>query len=252
MTALTHLHRLDTPSGVLAACCAAWGACYATGPDLGVVVAVLANFTATLSGTLLDSSRTQPVAVREVGTGQVRALVVAEMVVALALATAVSWRVAAGVALALLLHLARTRLPRHGYAGPVALATATVLLPAVTAYSAAGGQADPAVWLVFSGATALATGRALRWPADDQPRDTTVRTRSAVGAALQLTAGGLLMTGAGLWFRFGWSWAVAGVVACSAFLLAARDRPDHGESAAAASTVVLAVIPLLAKIPPSA
>jgi hypothetical protein len=60
-----------------------------------------------------------------------------------------------------------------------------------------------------------------------------------VDAATQITVGGLLMAGAGLWFRFGWPWAVAGVVACSAFLLARRRRPDQ-------SLFVLTAIPLLA------
>ncbi len=245
MTAFVHLHRFDPRSGVLLACSAAWGACYATGFDLGVVVAAVANLVALISGDLLGAWRSHHPAVHGIGADDLRTLAVFGMIAAQALAIAVSWRVAAGVGLVLVLHLAHTlepvRLARRGFAGPVALAMATVLLPAVTAYSAAGGQADPAVWLVFSGATALATGHALSWPAPHHGghRTTAVRTRLAADAATQVTAGGLLMAGAGLWLRFGWPWAVAGVVACSAFQLAPRHRPDL-------STLVLAAIPVLA------
>lgn len=260
MSALTYLHRLEPPFGVHYVCAASWGACYATRFDLAVVVAVLANLVAIVSGNPLSAFVDgEAPAVREVGARKVLALVVFEMVFALALAVAVSWRVAAGVGLILVLHLARSlepvRLERRGCAGPVALAIATGLLPSVTAYSSAGGQPDPAVWLLFSGTAALTTARAL-WSAvpdraDAQAGAVLHRTRHAVDAAAQLTAGGLLMVGGGVWFRFGPFWAAAGVVACSAFLLVrelptARQRARYSASAAVMSTIVLAVIPSLA------
>ncbi|WP_143086778.1 UbiA family prenyltransferase [Lentzea flaviverrucosa] len=261
---MTYLHRLDHPFGVHYACAASWGACYATRFDLAVVLAVLANFVAIISGNLLDAhagvratdERRQ--AVQEIGARRVLALAVVEMVFALALAVAVSWRVAIGVGLVLVLHLAHSlepiRLERRGYAGPVALAIATGLLPSVTAYAAAGGRADPAVWLLFSGAAALATGQALWWAVPGRTEDIHTGSRAvlhAVDETTQLTVGGLLLVGGGLWFRFGPLWAAVGVVACSAFLLA-RDLPAAGQrlrygmSTAVASTIVLASIPLLA------
>lgn len=258
------------------ACCAAWGACYATRFDLAVVIAVLANFVAIISGNPLNAygdlrndlhtpeKRHLADAVREIGADKVLALAIFEMIVAEALAIAVSWRVAVGVGLILVLYLAYNlepiRLKRRGYSGPVVLATAAGLLPSITAYAAAGGQADPAVWLVFSGVAALATGRALWWAVPDRTGDARVGsrtpavlygTRHAVNAATQLTAGGVLLVGGGLWFRFGWFWAAVGVVACSGFLLA-RELPTskqqlrYGMSMAVLSTVVLAAIPLLA------
>ncbi|WP_157529627.1 hypothetical protein [Nocardia sp. NRRL S-836] len=250
MPALTQLHRLEPRHGAHYACCAAWGACYATGFDLAVVVAVLANLVAIVSGNPLAALTRGDLAdaVREVGRDRVAALAFVEMLVAQTLAIAVSWRVALGVGLILLLHLVLhlepVRLARRGCAGPVALVTATVLLPSVTAYSAAGGQADPAVWLVFSGAAALATGRTLSWPDHDRPaaRPTTVLTCTAVSTATQVTAGGLLMIGAGLWLRSGWFWAAAGVAACSALLLA----PGLRRFDRVLTTVVLAMIGSLA------
>lgn len=261
MSALTYLHRLEHPFGVHYVCAASWGACYATRFDLAVVVAVLANLVAIISGNPLNAFAEHPVtrAVREVGARKVLALAVFEMVFALALAVAVSWRVAAGVGLILVLHLAYNlepiRLERRGCAGPVTLAIATGLLPSITAYSSAGGRPDPAVWLLFSGTAALATARALWWAvpdrADARAGAVLHATRHAMDAATQLTVGGLLMVGGGVWFRFGPFWAAAGVVACSAFLLAqnlptARQRVRYGTSAAVASTIVLAVIPALA------
>ncbi len=276
MSALTYLHRLEHPFGMHYACCAAWGACYATRFDLAVVIAVLANFIAIISGNPLNAyadvrndihtteKRHLAQAVQEIGANRVLALALVEMIVAQALAIAVSWRVAVGVGLILVLYLAYNlepvRLKRRGYAGPVVLAIAAGLLPSVTAYSAAGGQADPAAWLVFSGVAALATGRALWWAVPDRAGDARVGsktpavvygTRHAVNATTQLTVGGLLLVGGGLWFRFGMLWAGVGVVACSAFLLA-RDLPTakqqlrYGMSMAVTSTIVLAAIPLLA------
>jgi 4-hydroxybenzoate polyprenyltransferase len=243
LPALTYLHRLEHPFGVHYACCAAWGACYATRFDLAVVIAVLANFVAIISGNPLNAyadvrndihtaeKRHLAQAVQEVGSNRVLALAIFEMIFAEALAIAVSWRVAVGVGLILVLYLAYNlepiRLKRRGYSGPVVLAIAAGLLPSVTAYAAAGGQPDPAVWLVFSG------------------------VRHAVNATTQLTLGGLLLVGGGLWFRFGPPWAAVGVTACSAFLFArdlptARQQLRYGMTMAVVSTIVLAAIPLLA------
>ncbi|SMD23225.1 UbiA prenyltransferase family protein [Lentzea albidocapillata] len=276
MPALTYLHRLEHPFGVHYACAASWGACYATRFDLAVVIAVLANFVAIISGNPLNAytdvrndihttdKRHLARAVQEIGARKVLALAIFEMIFALALAVAVSWKVAIGVGLVLVLYLAYNlepiRLKRRGYAGPVVLAIAAGLLPSVTAYAAAGGEAEPAVWLVFSGVAALATGRALWWAVPDRAGDARVGsrtpavlygTRHAVNATIQLTVGGLLLVGGGLWFRFGLFWAAVGVVACSAFLLArdlptARQQLRYGMSMAVVSTIVLAAIPLLA------
>ncbi|MGW6449959.1 UbiA family prenyltransferase [Lentzea sp. NPDC055074] len=261
MSALTYLHRLEHPFGVHFVCAASWGACYATRFDLAVVIAVIANLVAIVSGNPLDAyADGEARAVREVGARRVLALAIFEMVFALALAAAVSWRVAAGVGLILVLNLARTlepiRLKRRGHAGPVALAIATGLLPSITAYSSAGGRPDPAVWLLFSGSAVLATARALGWAVPGRAggaRTSAVarRTRHTVDTTTRLTVAGLLMVGGGVWFRFGPFWAAAGVVACSAFLLArdlptARQQERCGTSAAVASTIVLAAIPSLA------
>ncbi|WP_258952235.1 UbiA family prenyltransferase [Lentzea californiensis] len=266
---MTYLHRLDHPFGVHYACAASWGACYATRFDLAVVLVVLANFVAIISGKPLNAyagarddvhaTDERRRAVQEIGARRVLALAAFEMIFALALAAAVSWKAAIGVGLVLALHLAYNlepiRLERRGYAGPVALAIATGLLPSVTAYAAAGGRADPAVWLLFSGVAALATGQSLWWAVPGRGGDTRTGSRAVLHAfseTTQLTVGGLLLVGGGLWFRFGPLWAAVGVVACSAFLLA-RDLPTAGQrlrygmSAAVASTIVLASIPLLAQ-----
>ncbi|MEV6719244.1 UbiA family prenyltransferase [Lentzea sp. NPDC051208] len=268
--------RLLAPFGAHYACAASWGACYAARIDVAVVIAVLANFVAIVSGNPLNAyadvrndthtagKRHLAQAVREIGARRVLTLAIFEMIFALALAVVVSWKVAIGVGLVLVLYLAYNlepiRLKRRGYAGPVALAMAASLLPSVTAYAAAGGQAEPAVWLLFSGVATLAAGRALWWAVSDRAGDAQAGshtpavlygTRHAVNATVQLTVGGLLLVGGGLWFRFGPFWAGVGVAACSAFLLtrdlpAARQQLRHGMSLTVASTIVLAAIPLLA------
>ncbi|WP_167975301.1 UbiA family prenyltransferase [Lentzea indica] len=278
MSALISIHRLEHPLGVHYACCAAWGACYATKFDLAVVLVVLANFVVTVAANVLNAyadvrndlatagKRRVATAVLEIGGHRVLELAIIEMTVALALAAAVSWRAAAGIGLIVLLYLAYNlepvRLKRRGYAGPAAMGVAVWLLPSVTAYAAAGGHANPAVWLVFTGVTALAVGRGLWWAVPDREGDAAAGSitpavrygvRHAVNAATQFTVAGLLLLGGGLWLRFGPLWAIVGVVASGAFLLARRLSTTrlmlrHGFSIAVGGTVVLAAIPLLAQL----
>jgi 4-hydroxybenzoate polyprenyltransferase len=277
VSALISVHRLEHPLGVHYACCAAWGACYATRFDLAVVLVVLANFVVTVAANVLNAytdvrndlatpgKRRVATAVLEIGDERVLQLAIIEMIGALALAAAVSWRAVAGIGLIVLLYLAYNlepvRLKRRGYAGPVVMGVAVWLLPSVTAYAAAGGRANPSIWLVFTGVTALAVGRGLWWSVPDREGDAAtgsitpaVRygTRHAVNAATQFTVAGLLLLGGGLWLRFSLFWAVVGVVASSAFLLVRRLPTTglmlrYGFPIAVGGTLVLAAIPLLAK-----
>ncbi|MFI6100130.1 UbiA family prenyltransferase [Lentzea sp. NPDC051213] len=277
MSPLISIHRLEHPLGMHYACCAAWGASYGTKFDLAVVLVVLANFVMIVAANVLNAyadvrndlatagKRRVATAVLEVGDHRVLQLAIIEMIVALALAAAVSWRAVAGIGLMILLYLAYNlepvRLKRRGYAGPVVMGVAAWLLPSVTAYAAAGGRANPAVWLVFTGVTALAVGRGLWWAVPDREGDAaagsitpTVRdgVRHAVDAATQFTVAGLLLVGGGLWLRFGLDWAIVGVTAIGAFLLVrrlptTRQMLRYGFPIAVGGTVVLAAIPLLAQ-----
>lgn len=271
------IHRLEHPLGVHYACCAAWGACYATKFDLAVVLVVLANLMVTVAANVLNAyadvrndlvtsgKRRVATAVLEIGEHRVLELAIIEMIVALALAAAVSWRAASGIGLMILLYLTYNlepvRLKRRGYAGPVVMGVAVWLLPSVTAYAAAGGHADAAVWLVFTGVTTLAVGRGLWWAVPDREGDALAGSitpavrygvRHTVNAATQLTVAGLLLLGGGLWLRFGLAWAIVGVAASGAFLLArwlptTRLMLRYGFPVAVVGTVVLAAIPLLAQ-----
>ena len=67
-----------------------------------------------------------------------------------------------------------------------------------------------------------------------------------------MTVAGLLLLGGGLWLRFGLAWAIVGVAASGAFLLArwlptTRLMLRYGFPVAVVGTVVLAAIPLLAQ-----
>ncbi|WP_186762964.1 UbiA prenyltransferase family protein [Lentzea tibetensis] len=276
MSALIRVHRLEHPFGLHYLCCATWGACYAVRFDLVVFFAIAANFLVIVSGNPLNAladvrndaatreKRHLVAAVNEIGRHRVAALTAAEMVIALAVATIVSWKAATGVALIILLYLAYNleplRLKRRGYAGPVALSIAAGLLPSVIAYSAAGGQPEPAIWLVFVGVCALGTARALWWAVPDRVGDAAVGSltpvvlhgkQHALSVAARITVVGLLLLGGGLWLRYGPWWALLGVSVSATFLLA-RELPTskmmlrYGMTLVVCATAVVASIPLLA------
>lgn len=278
MSPLIRVHRLEHPFGLHYAACATWGACYAIRFDLTVVLAIIANFIAIIAGNPLNAladvrnddatrdKRRLAEAVREIGRHRVAALIGAEMVIALSLAVVVSWKAAIGVTLIFVLYLAYNleplRLKRRGYTGPVALSVAAGLLPSVIAYGAAGGVADPAVWLVFVGVCALGTARALWWAVPDRDGDAKVGSltpavifgkQHALTVAARITLAGLLLLGGGLWLRYG-IWPAAIGVAASATFLLARGLPTaglmlrYGMTMVVCATAVLAAIPLHARL----
>ncbi|GLZ28715.1 hypothetical protein Lesp02_09050 [Lentzea sp. NBRC 105346] len=276
MPPLIRVHRLEHPFGLHYIVCATWGACYGLRFDLIVVLAIVANFIVIVSGNPLNAladvrndrathdKRHIADAVREIGTYRLGVLVALEMIIALAIATVVSWKAATGIALIILVYLAYNveplRLKRRGYLGPVSMSITNWLLPSVIAYGAAGGQPDPAVWLVFAGACILASARAVWWAVPDRTADARVGAltpvvlhgrRHALMVTARITVAGLLLLGGGLWLRYGGAWAVAGVVASATFLLA-TELPTtslmrrYGMTLVICSTVVVASIPMLA------
>jgi 4-hydroxybenzoate polyprenyltransferase len=275
MSTLIPLHRLENPFWLHYLCCAAWGACYAGCFDLRVALAIAATVLAIVAGNPLNAyadvrndqatagKRHIADAVLAFGPDRVLALAFAEMAAAVALATLVSARVAAGIAVIAVLYLAYNlepvRLKRRGYAGPVVLSLAAGFVPSVVAYAAADVGFDRWVWLIFTGVGLLAVGRALWWAVPDRDGDAAVGSltpvvrhgiRHALTAAAVSTAAGLALLGTGLWARHGPAWALLGVAACAVFLLA-RSLPSsrlmrrYGMTAVVGSYLVIGAIPLL-------
>ncbi|WP_160148880.1 UbiA family prenyltransferase [Amycolatopsis alkalitolerans] len=202
----------------------------------------------------------------------------AEMVAAVVavLAIGIGWgrwwplTVAEAIIIAQLMYnLEPARLKRHGLVGSAAFGAASVGLPCLLGYTAVTSAVATPIWPIAAGVAVLSTGRTVWWAIPDYDADTatgvgtpTVRygqARALVLACAILLAG-LLLTGWGLWWRYG-VWGLLGVAAHAAFLGLAlaqlrptlRGRPPRAGPmlrrtlpVATLGEVMIAVVPLVA------
>ncbi len=243
------MHRLGHGLWLSYLCYASWGAAFAgaalPGPALPAIGANLLLTTAgmavnTVADTGTDARHRhkfrQAGVARAVGRARIRRWATAEAVAGLALALAAAvwsgrWPVAmAGVlilGLHLLYNLEPVRLKRRGFLGPAAFGCATMALPVVLSFAAAGARFDPAMGLVVFGLGVLGTGRTALFSVTDRAADAatgfrTPAVRYGTGRALALSCAlsgaGVALLGIGLWWWHGALLALAGMLGTGAFL----------------------------------
>lgn len=259
------IHRLELPLSVNYLCYASLGACFAAGDirslcHITVFVAITANLPLIVGPQALNSAadistderhpeRTRLTsAVRRYGRKRIVGWAGAELAGAALLAGLVSvWSnrplIAAAavlaVALQVLYNADPVRLKRHGFAGVAAFCAATLMLPFLLSYWAVRPDIDPAAGVVAAGLWMLATGRMTLWCVPDIAADTatgmrTPPVRYGTAAALTYCAAllvtGLVLTGWGLWWRYGPWWALPLVATQATFLagvVGLLRRPDQ-------------------------
>jgi 4-hydroxybenzoate polyprenyltransferase len=251
---VVRIHRLEYPFPVHYLCHAVLGACYAASNvqqlfAMPVLLSIIANLLSTVGGNPLNAAvdistnghthgkRDISYAARRLGRNHVMSWAATEMIFALVVATATSlWLdralivvgVALTIALCLLYNFEPVRLKRRGLANPIAIGLIMGLLPSLVSYSAVRHDLSVSVWLIFIGLATQITGRALWWTVPDQIGDKatgmmtpTVRYGAfrAIVIACFVTVAGLGLLGWGLWWRYGWLWALLGVAVSGPFLL---------------------------------
>jgi 4-hydroxybenzoate polyprenyltransferase len=171
------------------------------------------------------------------------------------------------IAIQVLYNTEPVRLKRRGLTGVAAFCAATLVLPFLLSYWAVRPDVDVTTWLVVAGLWLLAAGRMTVWSIPDLAADaaTGMRTpavRYGVAGALvrcaALFAAGLVLTGCGLWWRYGPGWALPLTAVQATFLGDAASllrQPTRVSKArilrrmtppATIGTVALAVTPLVA------
>jgi lycopene elongase/hydratase (dihydrobisanhydrobacterioruberin-forming) len=281
------VHRLEYPLIYLAY--AVGGACFAVVEvrqllGLAVLLAVAANMLLIVSGlalnTAMDMETDRRQAGREylasaairLGRGRIVRYALTEMIIAIGLAAAVSARsgrpnavVAAAVIIALqvLYNLEPVRLKRRGFLGVTAFCGAVVMLPFTLSYFAVRGGIDISVWPILLGVGMLAIGRMTWWSVPDRMADAATGMRTPAvrhGAVRALAASsvimlvGLIMTGWGLWWRFGPGWAIPAVATHGGALVilhraaipSATHANRHAMPLVAIGELVLMMTPLAA------
>lgn len=291
------IHRLEYPFPIHYLCHAVVGACYAvsnvqqlfTGP---VLFCIVANLLSIVGGNPLNAAvdistdahtqdkRDIAQAALRVGRRQAMRWTTAEMIAALAAATAISlWLdrtlIVVGItwtiALCLLYNLEPVRLKRRGLANPITIALTTGPLPSLVSYSAVRAALTASTWLIFIGLGVLITGRALWWTVPDQVSDkatgmTTPTVQYGASQAMRIscdaTVVGLGLLGWGLWWRYGPIWALLGVVVNGPFLLSklallrrlsecplpnSTQLRRHDLSWVMTADIVLVLLPLVAR-----
>jgi lycopene elongase/hydratase (dihydrobisanhydrobacterioruberin-forming) len=286
------VHRLEFPFPVNYLCYATCGACFAAGDaarllDLPALAAIIANLLLIVAGLALNTAadvRTDErhherhhlaQAARRIGTARLVRWVVAELTVALLLACLAA-AAAAGrplvavtavviVVLQVLYNVEPVRLKRRGLTGVAAFCTAVLVLPFLLSYWVVRPDVDAASWLVVAGLGALSVGRMTSWSVPDRDADaatglgTPAVRYGAAGALVRsvvVMIVGLVVTGWGLWWRFGPLWAVPLVALQGTFVLAQLRRgtdlasPRHIRHRvmppATIAAVALTVVPLIA------
>ncbi|GAB3588050.1 hypothetical protein GCM10027445_68780 [Amycolatopsis endophytica] len=247
------VHRLHFPLPLSYLAYACWGAAFATadprhlfsGP---VVVTVVATLLALLAGLALNTAADLHTdahdrdkaalagATRRFGSRRIFGWAAAEACTALVLAVAVAlclgrWAAVLVVATALgahvLYNLEPVRLKRRGFAGPAVFGAGFLAVPGLASYFAVRPSLERSMVPVLAGLCVLAFGRTTWFSVPDHEADsrTGVRTpgarygpRRTLVISCVLVATGLALLGAGLWWRYGPGWALAGMVAEGAFL----------------------------------
>lgn len=285
-------HRLEFPFPVSYVCYASWGACFAAGDvarlaNPAVVAAIVANLLLITAGLALNTAvdvRTDERhreksylarAARRIGTGTLVRWAVAETAVALLLAgLAAVWAgrpliLAAAVVIVVpqvAYNVEPVRLKRRGIAGVVAFCVGTIVLPFLLAYWAIRPDVDARSWVVVAGLLLLSVGRMMSWSVPDRAADvaTGIRTPSvrwgqtgALARAVAVMIVGLVVTGWGLWWRFGPLWALPLVALQATFvydavvqlrrgLASVRHIRRNAMTPAMIGMVALTVAPLVA------
>ncbi|HEV2778249.1 MAG TPA: UbiA family prenyltransferase [Actinophytocola sp.] len=293
---LALIHRLEFPLPVNYVCYASLGACFAAGGvqplgDVSVLAAIVSNLSLIVAPQALNTAADVSTderhpergrltsAVRRFGRDRIVRCAAAELAGAVLLAGLVSvWSgrpliVAAAVltiALQVLYNTEPVRLKRRGLTGVTAFCAATVLLPFLLSYWAVRPDVDTAAWLVVAGLWMLAAGRMTAWSIPDRAADAATGMQTppvrygmagAVALCAALLAAGLVLTGWGLWGRYGPWWALPLVAMQATFLGGAVGllrRPGEAARVSKAhilrrmtppvtiGTVALSVTPLVA------
>jgi 4-hydroxybenzoate polyprenyltransferase len=287
------IHRLEFPLPVNYVCYASLGACFAAGGvgsfrNVTVLAAIVANLPLVVAPQALNTAadvRTDErhpergrltSAVRRFGRDRILRWAAAELAFAALLAGLVAvWSgrpliaaaAVATIAIQVLYNAEPVRLKRRGLTGVAAFCAATLVLPFLLSYWAVRPDVDVTTWPVVAGLWLLAAGRMTVWSVPDLAADaaTGMRTPSvrygaagALARSAALFAAGLVLTGWGLWWRYGPGWALPLTAAQATFLgnaVSLLRHPARVRKArilrrmtppATIGTVALAVTPLVA------
>ena len=238
------IHRLEFPFPINYLCYASMGAFFAVGDagqllDLAVLAAIVVNLLLIVASLALNTAvdiRTDErhhershlaSAARRFGRCRAIRWAATEMVVALLLAGLVSvWSdrhlivavAAMIVVLQVLYNVDPVRLKRRGLVGVTAFCAAAFVLPFLLSYWAVRPEVDPPIWLIVGGLWIVAIGRMTLWSIPDLTADavTGMQTPSvrygqlgAVALSFATIISGLILTGWGLWGRYGPGWALS-------------------------------------------
>jgi 4-hydroxybenzoate polyprenyltransferase len=247
------VHRLEFPFSVNYLCYASWGACFAVDDaeqllDLTVLSAIAVNLLLIVAALALNTAadigtdERHPerhhlaTAAQRLGRDRVIRWAATELTVALVLAWLVAlWSghplvaavAALIIAIQVLYNAEPVRLKRRGLTGAAAFCAAVIVLPFLLSYWAIRPDVDAPSWLIATGLGLLAVGRATLWSIPDLAADamtgmrTTVVRYGTVGAmsiTVTVMIAGLILTGWGLWWRYGPAWALPLVAVQGAFL----------------------------------
>lgn len=280
------VHRLEFPFSVNYLCYASWGACYAVGcpqqlldsPVLGaVVVNLLLIVAAMVLNTAVDvrtdeqhrEKRHLAGATRRFGRDRAVRWATAEMTIGMLLAglvaawsarPAIAATAAAIILIQVLYNVEPVRLKRRGLTGVVVFCVSLMVLPFLLSHWAVRPDLDAPVWAIIGGLWVLAVGRMTLWSVPDLAADTTTGMRTpvvrygpagAVALSVTVVVAGLVLTGCGLWWRFGPAWALPLLALQGAFLSGAiaptsRRIRRRAMPPVMIGTVALTVAPLIA------
>ncbi|MDQ0381914.1 UbiA family prenyltransferase [Amycolatopsis thermophila] len=247
------VHRLHFPLPLSYLAYAWWGAAFAAaeprdligGPVLVTVAATVLSLLAGLALNTAADVRTDrhdrdktalTGAAGRFGSRRIFGWAAAEAIAAMVLAAVVAlrlgrWAVPVVLAAALAAHLSYNlepvRLKRRGLAGPAVFGAGFLAVPGMASYFAVRPALEASMVPVLAGLCVLAFGRTTWFSVPDHEAD----ARTGIGTpgarygpwrtllvSCGLVAAGLLLLGAGLWWRYGAAWAITGAVTEGAFL----------------------------------
>jgi lycopene elongase/hydratase (dihydrobisanhydrobacterioruberin-forming) len=280
------VHRLEFPFSVNYLCYASWGACFAVGdaeqlldfPVLGamvvnlllIVAAMVLNTAADVRTDELHRERRHLVgaarrfgrdrAVRWAATEMTVAMLLAGLVAAWSACPAVVAVAAAVIVIQVFYNVEPVRLKRRGLTGVAVFCVSVIVLPFLLSYWVVRSEVDAPVLAIVGGLWLLAVGRMTLWSVPDLAADTTTGMRTpvvrygstgAVALSVTVVIAGLVLTGWGLWWRFGPAWALPlvalqGAVLFGAVTPSSRRIRRRAMPPVTIGAVALTVTPLIA------